>query len=451
MAVAAGWAWRAGPLAAATPVDAAVVRRATLEVTLPVTGIYEVPTVDLSFDMPGRLARVLVEEGQPVRSGQVLAAIDDAELRAQADQAMAAARAADAQALQAEAAVEAARAQVRQAEAAYRAAQASLAQLRSGARPSELQQAEAAVEAARAAMDQARRTLESSEQLYAQGAISVSQLDAARAQYDAAAAQYRQAQAQLQTLRAGARPEAVAAAAEQVRQAQAALDAARASLASAETAVLAARLTARQAHAAADAAAARARRAVLVAPFDGVVARVYLRPGAPVGPGVPVVTVVAPAGWITAEVDEADVGRIAVGVRARITADAYPGLALTGRVVAVGAQVEQRPGSRQVRVRIALDGPSPMRAGTGVDVDLLLQTVPQALVVPVEAVFADDNDGSWVYVVERGRLLRRTVRTGPRSDILVSIEAGLSEGEVVALGDPRSLREGMRVRPRILP
>ncbi|MDQ7819348.1 MAG: efflux RND transporter periplasmic adaptor subunit [Armatimonadota bacterium] len=448
---AAGWALRSGPLAAATPVDAAVARRATLEVTLPVTGVYEVPAVDLSFDMPGRLARVLVEEGQAVRGGQVLAFLDDVELRAQASQAEAAAQAAAAQVGQAQAAVEAARAQVRQAEAAYRAAQAALARLQAGARSGELQQAQAAVDAARAALDQARRTLQSTEQLYAQGAVSTSQLDAARSQYTSAAAQYRQALAHLQTLQAGARPEDVTAASEQVRQAQAALDASRAALRQSEAALAAARLAARQARAAADAATARARRAALAAPFDGIVARVYLRPGALVGPGVPVVTVVAPAGWITAEVDEADIGRVSVGLRARITADAYPGLVLTGRVAAVGAQVEQRPGSRQVRVRIVLDGPVPLRAGTGVDVDLLLQTVPQALVVPVEAVVAAENDGSWVYVVDGGRLHRRLVRTGPRSDTLVAVEEGLSEGEVVALGDPRTLREGMRVRPRLVP
>jgi RND family efflux transporter MFP subunit len=448
---AVGWALRAGPLSAVVPVDAATVRRTTLEVTLPVTGVYEVPTVDLAFDMPGRLARVLVEEGQDVHAGQVLASLDDAELRAQAAQAEAAARAADAQVQQAQAAAQAAAAQVRQAEAAYRAAQASLARLRAGPRPSEVQQAQAAVDAARAAVEQARRTLESTEQLYRQGAVSTSQLDAARSQYETALAQYRQAQAHLQTLQAGARPEEIAAAWEQVRQAQAALDAARASLRQSDAAVLAARLAATQAHAAADAAAARVRRAALAAPFDGVVARVYLRPGAPVGPGIPVMTVVARSGWITAEVDEADVGPVSVGVRARITADAYPGLVLTGRVTAIGALVEQRPGSRQVRVRIVPDGPAPLRAGTGVDVDLVLQTVPAALVVPVEAVTSADNDGSWVYVVVDGRLRRRPVRTGPRSDSLVAVQAGLSEGEVVVLGDPRTLREGMRVRPRIVP
>lgn len=448
---AVGWSVRAGPLAPAPPVDATVVRRTTLEVTLPVTGVYEVPTVDLAFEVPGRLAAVLVDEGQSVRAGQPLALLDDVELQAQAAQAEAAARAAEAQVLQAEAALEAARAQVRQAEAAHRAAQATLARLQAGPRPGELQQAQSAVDAARAALDQARRTLESTEQLYAQGAASASQRDAARSQYEAAAAQYQQALAHLQTVQAGARPEEVAAAREQVRQAQASLDAARASVRQAETAVLAARLAARQARAAAEAAQARARRARLTAPFDGVVARVYLRPGAPVGPGVPVVTVVAPSGWITAEVDESDVGRIRVGLRARITADAYPGLVLTGRVTAIGAQVEQRPGSRQVRVRIVPDGPAPLRAGTGVDADLLLQTVPGALVVPVEAVVASDNDGWWVFVVEDGRLRRRAVRTGPRSDELVVVQEGLSEGEVVALGDPRELREGMRVRPRILP
>src|SRR3972149_1354089 len=115
------------------------------------------------------------------------------------------------------------------------------------------------------------------------------------------------------------------------------------------------------------AATARGARAQLRAPFDGVVTRVLLNAGSPVGPGVPVASLAAAGGWITAAVDEADNGQGRLDQTARITADAYPGRTFAGRVTRVGRAVEVRLGTRVVRVRIDLDGSAGPRGGTSVD------------------------------------------------------------------------------------
>jgi RND family efflux transporter MFP subunit len=474
LAAVAGLLWSLGLGFPRQPegVDAIRVRRGDLEVTLAVTGVVEARTVDLAFEVPGRLGWV-VAEGQRVEAGQVLAALDVAELVQDAEQARHAERAAEEEARRlwlqvraaqeearrAEAAVEAARAQVRQAEAGLGAARARLRELLAAPREEDVRQAEAAVRAAQAAWEQARETLAAQERLYREGAVSRAQLDAARAQHEAAWAQLQQAQAQLDRVRAGPSQDAVAAAREQVAQAEAArqlaaaqLQQARAGLAAARSAVqqaerlaAAAEDRAAQAAAARRAAEARRGRGTLRAPFSGQVTRVYLRGGAFASPGVPVLTLADSARWVTAEVEEADVGKVRVGQRARVTADAYPGLVVPARVARVADQVEVKLGTRVVRVRLELDSPVTLRVGTGVDVDIVLHTVPGALLVPLEAVVSVADGGAQVYVVQGGVVRAQPVRTGDRNEDHVAVLEGLREGDLVALAEPGKLRHGQRV------
>ncbi len=440
------WSIRAVFPRSVQEVEAVRVRRGTLEITLPVTGIFETRTADLAFDGPGRLTAVTVVEGGSVRAGALVAAVEAGELRAGLAQAEDARQAADREVERVQASVDAARRQRDQAEFAYRAARATLAQVEAGPRPGELAQVQAAVDAARAALEEARRTLERTEQLVRDGALGQAQLDAARAQLGAAEARYRQAVAQRDLLRAGAAPEAVDAAREQVHQALAAREAAAANVRQAEAAAGVAQAHVRQAGSGVDAARARLSRAELRAPFDGTITRVYLNPGSPVGPGVPVASLSAPGGWVTADIDEADIGQVRIGQVARVTADAYPGRTFPGRVTRIGRQVEVRLGTRVVRARIDLDGRVGMRVGTGVDVQVVERSIPDVLLAPAEAVIAVGDGGPHLFLVENGILRRRDVRTGGSNDEFVAILDGVREGELVAVAEPDRLREGLRVR-----
>lgn len=477
LAAVAGLLWSLGLGFPRAPeaVDAVRVRRGDLEVTLAVAGVVEARAVDLAFQVPGRL-RWVVAEGQQVAPGEVVAALEAGELEADAQQARHAQRAAEGEALRAQAqvraaleevrraqaAADAARAQVQQAEAALRAAQARLAELVANPRPEDVRQAEAAVKSAQAAWEQARQVLEAQERLHREGATSRAQVEAARAQHDALLAQLQQAQAQLDRVRAGPPQEAVAAAREQVRQAEAArqgaasqlrqaeaaLQAATAALDQARAAALAAVERAAQARAARRAAEERLARSVLRAPFAGQATRVYLREGAVVSPAVPVLTLADASRWVVAEVEEADVGKVRVGQRARITADAYPGLAVPARVVGVAGQVDTKVGTRVVRVRLDLESRTPLRVGTGVDVDLVIRRVPGALLVPLEAVVSAADGGSQVYRVEDGVVRVRSVKTGERNEDQVVVLDGLREGDLVVVAEPGRLRDGQRVRVR---
>lgn len=68
------------------------------------------------------------------------------------------------------------------------------------------------------------------------------------------------------------------------------------------------------------------------------------------------------------------------------------------------------------------------------------------LLVPVEAINTD-RQGSFVYAVENGLLIRKAVETGVTSDDAAEIKSGLSEGDLIVLSAAAGLQEGMQVTP----
>lgn len=171
----------------------------------------------------------------------------------------------------------------------------------------------------------------------------------------------------------------------QLSEARARLNAAMASQQNARAAVGRASSNRRQAAFPAIA-AARARRAeaqlnltrtVVRAPIAGTISQVdRLQVGQMAAAGAPMVSIVADdQAWIEANFKETDLDRMAVGQRARITFDAYPGLALAGRVHSIGAgtgsefsilPAQNATGNwvkvtQRVPVRIAIEG-TPARA-----------------------------------------------------------------------------------------
>lgn len=226
--------------------------------------------VALAFEVPGRIATILVDEGDHVTAGQVVAKLDD---RMQV-------------------------ARVGSAKAALAAAEARHALAYHGPRAEDIAAARADADAAAVEADHRDAERTRSTQLGVVGALATSAVDTdvaaakvAHASANAAAARYR-------ALAAGTRRE-------QVDEAAADVATAKAELAAAEVAL---------------------DQTLLRAPIDGVVLRRTAEPGALVTltPPVTVVTVANVATLeVRAEVDEASVGKVAVGTTGYATADAY--------------------------------------------------------------------------------------------------------------------------------
>lgn len=385
---------------------------------------------ELSFQVGGPVVQVLAEEGSQVEAGQVLVRLDStpgqhAVAQAQAGVAQAEAGLANAQArlaqvkagpsqetiAQAEAAVQRAKAQlaqaeagatpqqIAQAEAAVTTAQARLNQLTAGARPEDVEAAASDVLAAQASLRQAQAEYDkiawAGEVGETPQAVALEQAtlayQAAKAGYDrlvngptpeeiaVAQAGVAEAVAALESARAGPTREAVAVAQAGVAEAEAALASAKAGATDEEIAIAEAGV------AEAEAALAAAQTALsvaqtnladyeLTAPFAGEVARLGVKEGEFVSPGVPVASLGAASTWYveTDDLTEIDVVQVTPGQTARVTIDALPDREFNGVVTDIAPRSEVKRGDVTYTVTIQLSdvGDAPLRWGLTAFVDI---------------------------------------------------------------------------------
>jgi HlyD family secretion protein len=228
------------------------------------TGTVEGTVVRIAPKLTGRVARVLVREGDEVRAGQILVMLEQTETRARVAQARAQlttalARYEEAQAgpqpevirqvkaelQQAQAAregaadaarnlarqweqstelkenLEAAQSRVTATQATLQAAIATWDRVKAGARPEQVREAEEAVTAAQATAERAAEEENRARLSYEGGAVARREWDRARTEKAVAAANVARARAHLADLRAGARPEELREAEQEVAAARA--------------------------------------------------------------------------------------------------------------------------------------------------------------------------------------------------------------------------------------
>lgn len=256
-------------------------------------------TTDISTQISGQVAEVLVDFNDQVDKGQLLARIDSQTFSARVREA--------------DAALAVARAELASREAAILKAEAQLQQ-RHGRR--EVVDAELASAAAR--HQEALRTYERAQRLVNRGGVSDSELLTAETEYTATRALLQAAEGQLQI-------------------AEAEIDAARAEVSAARAQADNARASIRQREAALDAASVDLERTLVRAPADGIVIRRDVEVGQTVAASLQAPTLFTLAGdlhrmRIETHVDEADIGRVRIDQRAEFTVDAYAGRRFEGQV-----------------------------------------------------------------------------------------------------------------------
>lgn len=250
-------------------------------------GNVDVREVEMAFRVPGRIADVLVDEGDRVAPGDLLAVIDAAPVEDR----------------------------VRQAEADIAVAEANLARLVNGSRSQDVAAARARVDAANVRLADARADAARREPLSQNGAISRSQWEDTQSAVRAAEAQLREAEAALSLQRDGARPEDIAAARAQLARAEAA----RASIGT-------------------DLGDTR-----LAAASDGLVLTRAVEPGSLVQPGETVLTIAIDRPLrVRAYIAEPDLSRIAPGMAVEVRADGNPRV-YAGRIASISPRAEFTP------------------------------------------------------------------------------------------------------------
>ena len=252
------------------------------------TGTLEAVEVDVAPLAPGRVIRVLVNEGDNVRAGDTLAVL--AQPNSQA-------------------AIEQNRAQVE-------ATRANLSEAQNGPRAAELRRAEAELNAATSEVARTTKDFERAQTLAAKGNIPLQQRDAAEAAARQAIARRDAARQSLLLLRQGTRPERIANARAQVAGAQAGLSGAVASVSD---------LT-------------------LTAPVSGVVLSRNAEPGDVLTAGQSAITLgKLEKPWVRVYVNARDLPTISVGRPARGVLDHMPSRIFNGTVVAINTKAEFTP------------------------------------------------------------------------------------------------------------
>jgi cobalt-zinc-cadmium efflux system membrane fusion protein len=462
-------------------VEMAEVTAKTIRATVTLQGSF-VPaqgtTAKLAASAPGRVAQVLVHEGDSVTPGQLLAVIDNRVQKAQSQSAQLGARSADAQARTAHLTAEAAKkdqqlsvqtaqlaldsakaeaaSERTQREVDLRTAEADLSKLNEGARPQERAQAHQAVVQAEITQRRAAQELRRSQTLAAEGFISKRDLADAQAANANAISGLESARQAESLVLAGARPQERAAAELRVKGAKDAFESAikvgvqkvalaEASLRQAKQSLLT--VQAREADAVAsiaaagqkgaDAVAARAGEALLEirSPIGGRVTHRYLNPGDAADTTVPVLEVMG-SGKVDflGALPASDASAIKTGMKATI-GDAE------GQVISVSAG---DPTTGLASVRIATSAKStPGSYGTAV---VITETHANVLSVPSDAVV--QREGKQVlYVVDGDTAKQVEVEVGPEDAGFVEIDKGVTAGQKVVKLGQSELSDGAKVKP----
>jgi HlyD family secretion protein len=423
-----GAATRHGP---GSPTQAASLKKASIDtgdvrVTVSATGsLVAEQQSPLSFSQPGRVVEVLVQEGQHVEAGQVLARVEDTTQRANLDQA----------------------------EFAWQAAQAALAKLLRPVDARDIKNAEADVKTAEAtyssmANSTSLETIQAYAAQYQQALVAARDAEAIRIEagglYGADSPGYQKALAQV-----GAANLSAEIARLRLQQAQnghsllsatASIAYYQARLAQVKAGPSPIPIDAAQAQLALvqlqrDQARHQLDKTRLVAPFAGIVSTVNIEVGE-VSSGPALVLTDTSDLYVDVKVDERDIGKIAPGQPAELSLDALPGMPLTGKLQRIADLADPNAAVITYMVRIALDATlAPMRVGMTANATFLVAEARQVTRVPNSYLNLHRSPGQTTVNVANadGTFTEVPVELGVQGTDYSEVIEGLSAGDTVVL------------------
>ena len=324
---------------------------------IPVSGNIETTLVKMSFKIPGKISKILFDEGAMVREGDLLFTLEERELIDQKNKAEASVEALQLKSLSLLTTIEkeerTSTDDINQAEANLRAAQIRLSQLLSGSRPQEIEQAKAQVEQAKSELEKEEKFVERSKNLYERKVIAVKEWDAAKASYEVTLARHKQANEYYALVKEGPRKE-------EIDQAKAEVERAKASLSLSHSKQLQTKVYRRdlevtkaqikEAKAGLEVTKRQLEYSEVFAPTSGVALVKSAEAGEYVSPGATVLTIAdLDHVWLRAYVDETDLGRVKLGQRVRIKTDTFPNKAYEGKISFISSEAEFTP--KQVQTK----------------------------------------------------------------------------------------------------
>jgi HlyD family secretion protein len=154
----------------------------------------------------------------------------------------------------------------------------------------------------------------------------------------------------------------------------------------------------------------------------------------------------AAAPQLVVQIDERNLGLIALGQAALASADAYPQARFAARIAYINPAVDPQRAAVEVKLDVP-DPPPTLREDMTVSVDITVAERQGVLILPLAAIHDPAGD-AWVLRVERGQARRVPVRLGLRGARAAEIQDGLAEGDLV-LPATAAIAAGAKVRARV--
>jgi len=314
------------------------------------------------------------------------------------------------------------RAEVKVAEAALAVAQAKLDDLKAGTRPEEIDKARQSVREAEQSAEFEQADLKRVVQLVEKGILASEDLEKARVKQVAAEAKLRSARRNLEMLEEGFRRTEIAVQEAAVKEAAANLELAQ----------------------------ARLNECVIAAPFAGTITGVFVRKGdmafmPKAASAAPLLAMADLSSLVVrCAVPEANASEVAPGMKAQVRLDALPGKALPTEVTRVFPQLDGRMRTRTIE--LVIQDNVELAPGMFGRVRLILESIPDAVTVPVQAVIVSPTGAEVAFVAAEGKAIQRKVQTGIEEGGRVQILSGLNPGEKVIVSGQEKLKDGAEIR-----
>lgn len=392
------WSTRLGTAESGIRVQVVEVTREDLTAELKAEGTIELECVQhVTAQVAASVQRVLVEVGQQVKEGQLLAELDTTDYQLERNRYL----------------------------ALVEQARENLGLALAGARPQEIASLEASRRQAEVVLNQSRRELERLETLLIAEAVTEQEVEKLRLEVARYTEEMNKLDQQLSMTREGARPE-------EIKVLEAKLAEAEAGLAQVEKNIACGRV---------------------VSPVTGYVLTREVQPGKMLAKGMDLFTLGDKNDLIVeAEVEESKLWVVQTGQEIEIRGNGFRGKRFQGRVKRIAPVAENKFLDNEEShyiVTVVLEGPELNLVWPGMTVRAHFQASSEnALIVPADALVEKQvkDDQDYVWVKERNLARRRQVEVGLQENDRVEILAGLKEGEEVILAPSEDLQEGAQVR-----
>jgi len=173
----------------------------------------------------------------------------------------------------------------------------------------------------------------------------------------------------------------------------------------------------------------------LYSPIAGIVVAVdQPNPGINVTSVSNIISIVDPQSiFFKSRIDQEDVVKIKVGDRAKIEIDSFPDQFFDSEITYISFTPVNGETSTVYEVRFELSVENNYRLGMDGDVNIILKEIPNALTVPVETVY-QDQDQPYVFTLDQNKnLIKKTIKIGIETDTEVEILEGITENDQIVI------------------